>query len=117
MREQGVSITRTNARIRGINPFLTWLYENEYAKEHFKIKCMKFKKRVMKTSTDAQVKTILSYKPKNFYETRLQTLLLLLLDCGIRINEALTLSRQQVDFEYEACEENALQFNTVFYAK
>ena len=99
MREQGVSAACTDARIRGINPFLTWLYENEFTKEHFKIKRMKFQKRVMKTFTDSQVKAILSYKPKNFYETRLQTLLLLLLDCGIRINEALTLSRSQVDFE------------------
>ena len=99
MREQGASDSCADARIRGINPFLTWLYENEYTKEHFKIKRVKFQKRIMKTLSDSQVKAILSYKPKDFYELRLHTLLLLLLDCGIRINEALTLTRSQIDFE------------------
>lgn len=99
MRQQGMSASCTDARIRGINPFLTWLYENEYTSEHFKIKRMKFQKRVLKTFDDTQVKTILNYKPKNFYELRLHTLLLLLLDCGIRINEALTLRRSQIDLD------------------
>ncbi len=99
MRQQGMSVSCTDARIRGINPFLTWLYENEYTKEHFKIKRLRFQKRIMKTFTDAQVKAFLDYKPKNFPELRLHTLLLLLLDCGIRINEALTARRSQTDFE------------------
>lgn len=99
MREQGMSDSCADARIRGINPFLTWLYENDCTKEHFKIKRVKFQKKVMKSFTDSQVKAILSYKPKSFYELRLHTLLLLLLDCGIRINEALTLTRSQIDFE------------------
>lgn len=98
-REKGVSAACCDAYIRGINPFLTWLYENEYTKEHLKIKRLRFQKRVMKTFSDAQVKAILNYKPKNFYETRLHTLLLLLLDCGIRINEALTLERSKVDLD------------------
>lgn len=99
MREQGVSDSCADARIRGINPFLTWLYENEYTREHFKIKRIKLQKRIMKTFTDSQIKAIIGYKPKDFYEKRLQTILMLLMDCGIRINEALTLTRSQIDFD------------------
>lgn len=99
MRENGVSAACSDAYIRGINPYLTWLYENEYTKEHLKIKRLRFQKRVMKTFNDAQVKAILGYKPKNFYEKRLHTMLVLLLDCGIRINEALTLQRSKVDLD------------------
>lgn len=98
-RESGVSASCTDAYVRGINSFLTWLFENEYTKDHLKIKRVKFQKRVMKTFTDAQVKAIVSYKPKNFYEKRLHTILLVLLDCGIRINEALTLQRSNIDFD------------------
>jgi hypothetical protein len=49
----------------GINPFLTWLPEIEYTKEHLKIKRVKFQKRVMRAFSDAQIKAILNYKPKN----------------------------------------------------
>ena len=99
MREGGLSSPCTDARIRGINPFLTWLFENGYTGEHLKIKRVKFQKRVMKTFTDSQIKAILSHKPKTHYERRLQTLLMLLMDTGIRINEALTLKRSNVDFD------------------
>ena len=79
MLEQGSTAQCADARVRGINPFLTWLYENEYTNEHFKIKRVKFQKRIMKTFTDAHVKAIINYKPKDFYERRLHTILLLLL--------------------------------------
>lgn len=99
MRENGISAAGVNAYIRGTNPFLTWLFENELTSEHFKIKKQKCEKRIMKTFTDAQVKAIVNYKPKNVYETRLHILLLLLLNTGVRINEALTLHWSDVDFE------------------
>lgn len=99
MRERGMTPECADARIRGINPFLTWLHENGYIEEHLKVKRQKLQKRVIKTFTEPQVKAILSYKPKGWYEKRLYTLMLLLLDCGVRINEALTLTREGVDFD------------------
>jgi integrase/recombinase XerD len=99
MREKGLSASCSDAYVRGINPFLTWLFENELTSEHFKVKRIKFQKKVMKTFNVSQVKAIVTYKPKNYYEIRLHTLLLLLLDCGIRINEALTLTRSNIDFD------------------
>lgn len=99
MREGGLSAECTDAYIRGINPFLTWLFENGLTSEHFKIKRQKLEQKAMKTFTEAQVKAIVTYKPKNFYERRFYCLLLLLLDTGIRINEAICLTRQGVDFD------------------
>ncbi len=99
MRESGMSGGCTNARIRGINPFLTWLYENDLISENLKIKKQKLEQKVMKTFSESQIRAIITYKPKDKYELRLHTLLLLLLDTGIRINEALTITRSNIDFE------------------
>ncbi|MGI8468348.1 MAG: site-specific integrase [Pyrinomonadaceae bacterium] len=52
MREKGLTPAGTDAYIRGFNPFLTWLHDNEYTREHFKIKRLKLEERVMKTFTD-----------------------------------------------------------------
>jgi site-specific recombinase XerD len=99
MREQGLSAGNTDAYIRGINPFLTWLYENELTAEHFKIKKQRLEKKVIKTFSETQIRAIINYKPKDYYEKRLHCILLMMLDTGVRINEALTLTRSCVDFE------------------
>lgn len=99
MRESGLSPECTDAYIRGINPFLTWAFENGLTDEHLKIKRQKLEQKVINTFTDAQVKAIISYKPKDKYERRFHCLLLTLLDTGIRINEALTLKRNKLDFD------------------
>lgn len=88
-----------HGRIRGINPFLTWLYENDLISENLKIKKPKLEQKVMKNFTDSQISAIINYKPKDKYELRLHNLLLLLLDTGVRINEALTITRNSIDFE------------------
>lgn len=99
MRESGLSASCTDAYIRGINPFLTWLFENGLTEQHFKVARIKFEKRAMKTFTEKQIIAIINYKPKDWYEKRLLALLLLLADTGIRINEALTLQRNGIDFD------------------
>ena len=99
MREGGMSAACADAHIRAINPFFTWLHENEITKTHYKVTRIKFEKRVMKTFTESQIKAIIGYKPKDVIEKRTHTLLLTLADTGIRINESLTLERCNVDFE------------------
>ena len=53
----------------------------------------------MKTFTPSQVKALVNYKPKDYFSKRLHTILLVLMDTGIRINEALTLEKSGVDFD------------------
>ena len=48
-REQGMKPVTCNTYIRGINSFLTWLYENEHLPQPLKIKQLKCEQRVMKT--------------------------------------------------------------------
>jgi integrase/recombinase XerD len=99
MRESGISITSCNVYIRGFNSFLTWLFENEQTKEHLKIKQLKDEQKVMKTYTDGHLKIFLSYKPKDWYEWRMYTLVATLIDTGCRIDEALHVTRGDIDFD------------------
>src|SRR5262249_32204646 len=99
MRQSGLSPTSCNVYIRGMNSFLSWLKENEYTQEHLKIKQLKEEKKVLETFEERQIKKIIAWKPSGFYQWRLYSLLCLIIDTGIRIEEALTLSRSKVDFD------------------
>jgi integrase/recombinase XerD len=99
LREQGKSASCCNAYIRGINSFLTWLFENGHLEEKLRVKSLKAETRVMRTFADSQIRAIVAFKPTTFTEARLYTLLCLVIDTGIRINEALTLTRDRVDFD------------------
>jgi integrase/recombinase XerD len=98
MKEAGMSTGAANAYIRGVNSFLSWLYENEHITEHLRVKPLKQEKRVMKTFSDEEVSKLVSYKPKDFYDSRMHALVCLMVDTGIRIDEAITLTREKVDF-------------------
>ena len=99
LRQRGMSPACCNAYIRGINSFLTWLKENEHSPEHLRVKSLKTETRVMRTFSESQIRTIARLKPKSPSEVRLHALLCLVIDTGVRINEALTLERERVDFD------------------
>ena len=99
MRESGKSPACVNAYLRGMRPFVNWLFENEHLPDKLKLRKLKCEEKPMRTFTDAQVRAILNSKPKSKTEQRLVALLTLLTDTGVRINEALTLTRSSVDFE------------------
>ena len=99
LRESGLSVISCNSYIRGINSFLTWLYENEYTAEHLKIQVLRTEQRIIQTFKDEHIRALVSFKPKGFYEWRIYALSCLLIDTGVRIEEAMTLKRSKVDFE------------------
>jgi integrase/recombinase XerD len=53
---------------------------------------------VLPTFTASEVRLLVNWKPKNFYQRRLHLLVLFLLDTGCRISEALTLRVSEIDF-------------------
>ncbi|MGO9541109.1 MAG: tyrosine-type recombinase/integrase [Terriglobales bacterium] len=62
---------------------------------------MKEPQNVVSTYTPEQVRVLVQWKPasKNFYQRRLHLLILTLLDCGLRISEALTLHVHDVSMD------------------
>lgn len=99
LRESGISVTSVNVYTRAINSFLSWLYEGRHTADHLKIKQIKEDKKIIQTLSDQQIKALLSWKPKSFYQWRLYAIVCLVLDTGVRIQEALTLERSNLDFE------------------
>ena len=97
MRESGLSPISRNVYIRGMNSFLSWLYENQYSAEHLKIRQLKEEQKIIQCFSEQQLKAILSFKPKGFYEWRIYTIPCLLIDTRVRIEEALTLTRPKLD--------------------
>lgn len=99
LREKGMSTACLNAYIRSVSSFLRWLFENEYLQTKPVLKKMKCEEKPLGTFTDAQINTLLSYRATKKSESRLLALLSLLVDTGLRIDEALSLRRENVDLE------------------
>jgi integrase/recombinase XerD len=97
-RERGATTGGINAYIRGINVFLKWLHD-EHSYENFSLKKIKGHQPVLRSLTDDELKAIVRFKPKTFSQKRLYTALLLMIDTGLRVNEVLTLKRENVDFD------------------
>jgi integrase/recombinase XerD len=98
LREQGIKPVSCNTYISGINAFLSWLYENGYTPEHLKIKKLKFHQRIMKTFDEKELSRIIKHKPRPAM-VRIHTIVLTALDTGCRINELLTLTKDNIDFD------------------
>lgn len=99
LRELPIAPTTCNITIREINSFLSWLHENDYTKDHLKMKQLKTEKTVTEDFSDEELQRFLNWKPKRFGQWRLYTLICLLIDTGVRIDEALTLQRSKIDME------------------
>jgi integrase/recombinase XerD len=82
-----------------VRPFVNWLVENGYLPERLKLKKLRCEEKAIRTFSDAHIRALMSSKPKTRTEYRLLALLTLLTDTGVRIDEALTLTRGAIDLE------------------
>src|SRR5262249_11487001 len=75
LRQKNLSIRSCNNYINAINSFLTWLHENEFIPDKLKIQRLKEEKKVLRTFTEEDIKKLLGWKPKTFYEWRMYALI------------------------------------------
>jgi len=104
MREKGLKEeTGVNTVLRCVNAYLHWNSGSERKCGagciHPRIRQLKEPHLVLPTFTDAQVKQLISWKPRGKYQRRLHLLMLFLLDTGCRITEALALHVSDINFE------------------
>jgi integrase/recombinase XerD len=99
MLEAGMKPGSPNAFARGMNVYFAWLKANKYIEEQLKVPLVKTEKRVLRTYRPEDMQKIINYHPEYFGEKRLMALLATLVDCGLRIDEALTLERKGVDLD------------------
>lgn len=103
MRERGLKATGCNAATRAINAYLHWA-SGATGKcgggcRHPHIKPMKEPELVPSVFAYDQVKKLLNFRARKFFERRLHLLILILLDTGCRISEATALKIDDVDFD------------------
>jgi len=105
MRQHNLNTTTCNISIIAFNSFLTWMKEKNHCPQTFsngkpfKIAKLPAEKRQLKVFDDSEIKKILSFRPKYKNEHRIYALVSLLIETGIRINEALTLDVNNVDLD------------------
>lgn len=99
MREEGLKPGGCNVKIRAINSFLSWCFENNHTTEHLKIKQIRTSQPVLKIFSDAHIRALLRYKPKGGYQWRMWAVTCLMIDSGARISEALELKISDINYD------------------
>jgi integrase/recombinase XerD len=99
MRQRGLTAGGCNVRIRAVNSFLTWLHEEGHLPERLRIKVLRAECRSISTFNDADVRRLMLFRPKGHNQLRAWTIAVVMLDCGLRIEEVLGLERHNVDLE------------------
>jgi integrase/recombinase XerD len=104
MRVEGLKATGCNSAIRAINAYLHWNSVGSEAKCsagccHLKIPQLKEPQLILPTFSASQVKLLVNFKPKGFYERRLHLMVCTLFDTGARISEVLGLNVSDIDLD------------------
>lgn len=99
MRTRGVSPITINTYSRAINAFLRWLHQEGHSPALVQVPRLKEEQKVMPTLTADQIRRLVEYKPKGLNGTRAWALAMVALDTGLRLNEALSLRRDELDFD------------------
>jgi integrase/recombinase XerD len=97
---RGVSAISINTYLECINAFHRWATtEGHLTGETVHIPRLKQEQKVLATLSPEQVQRIVGFKGRAGSERRIHTIAVLLLDTGLRIDEALSLTRDDVDLD------------------
>ncbi len=93
MRQSGLQPVSCNNRIRCFNAYLKW------SGSPLRVPKLREETRVLPTYSEDQLRKLAAYRPKGFSAHRLHTIVVMLMDTGIRIDEALSLRRSDVNLD------------------
>jgi integrase/recombinase XerD len=99
LRTSGVSAISVNTYLRAVNAFLRWSHTEGHSPELIRIPKLKEEDKILATLTPEHVQRLIGFRPRGKYKQRIHPLACLLLDTGLRIDEALSLPRDNVDFD------------------
>jgi integrase/recombinase XerD len=94
--ERGLTRGGINMYARTINSYLSWLLAEGYLEQPLRIRLLPNPPSVLTVLADRDVQRILTYRPQGVIMLRTWALILVLLDTGLRISEALGIERQHV---------------------
>lgn len=95
LRGAGLSAITVNTYLRAVNAFFRWMHSKGYTTELLHVPKLK----VLATLTPEHVQRIIQFHPRTTRQHRIHTLACVLLDTGLRIDEALSLTRGDVDLD------------------
>jgi len=99
MRQRNVKPVSVNTYTKALNAFCKWLHQEGHHADRLELPILKLEKRILQTLADDQMSALLTRKPKGFVGCRLPALVAFVLDTGIRIDEALTVRANAVDYD------------------
>ncbi|MFN7931090.1 MAG: tyrosine-type recombinase/integrase [Blastocatellia bacterium] len=100
LRDKGVKPVSCNTYISAVNAYFTRLFENKHIEAKVKIPKLKAELPLLQTVPLNDIQSLLNFKAKTFGEKRLQAMLVLIIDTGMRIDcEGLNVRRQDLDFD------------------
>jgi integrase/recombinase XerD len=95
LRSRGLSTVSVNTYLRSINAFCSWMLKEGHSPTLLKIPRLREENKVLQTFSDAQVAKLALFRPATSSADRSHVLACLILDTGIRINEALSIERSR----------------------
>jgi site-specific recombinase XerD len=98
LRQRGVSAITVNTYLRCVNAYFRWQHI-EHEETLIRIPRLQTEQKIIATLSGDQIKRLLHFKPKGANATRAHMLAAIILDCGLRISEALTLSWDHTDLD------------------
>ena len=83
LRERGVKPVTCNTWIRALNAFCRWLHDQGELPSPVKLKPQRLEKRLVRTHDETILRGMLKFKPKDFAQWRVHTLVSTILDSGV----------------------------------
>jgi site-specific recombinase XerD len=96
---RGNKAVSVNTYLRCLKAFMAWAHQEQIVKEPFKLAWLREENKILATFTTSHIKALVDWKPVRRSDCRLQTLTLTALDTGMRVEELVSLSRTDVDFQ------------------
>jgi integrase len=98
-RGRGITPAGVNMYARTVNSYLTWLSHEGHLPTRLRVRLLRAPHRQIALLDQDDIRRVLRFKPRSRVQRRTWTLILLLLDTGVRIDEALGLERGKLDLE------------------
>ena len=99
LKEQGASAAYCNIGIRALNAFFSWAKEERIVTDKIRLKLLKHHPKPVTPFSEPEIKLVMANKPKRMTYQRTWLLAILLLDTGLRVDEALRLKKQDIDLD------------------
>jgi len=108
LRERGCNSTTLQRHYRVLHGFWVWLISEEIDTTNplDKIKCPRPAKKLIEALSEDQIKQVISQFDNSFTGKRNKALFLILVDCGLRLGEAVRITTSDIDLKQQLLQVN-----------